>query len=59
MLDWLPAEICHTYGHIESSVLNGPFVRFDGNRTLEIYVEGVVILGQWFVMIDKVTFHLQ
>ena len=36
MLDWLPAEICRQYGEIESSVLNGPFVRFDPSRTPNI-----------------------
>jgi hypothetical protein len=36
MLDWLPPEICREYGHIESSVLNGPFVRFDPSRTPDI-----------------------
>ena len=36
MLDWLPAEICRESGQIESSVLNGPFVRFDPSRTPNI-----------------------
>ena len=30
------AEICRTYGYVEGSVLNGPFVRFDPGRTPEI-----------------------
>ena len=54
MLEWLPTEICREYGQIESSVLNGSFVRFDPGRTPDI-VEALERSGFYLRLNEKLV----